>query len=1481
MPIKLRHQKPFWLAAIEQPKQFDLFIITELMAAIFILALCLAYAFTRSIANHKSLTYHIANLSGVYSVYWYFASLGQDLAVGHERDITWHQYTSLAFGIAIAVSIIIVPTGPPLYQDLSKLYTKAVTEKIHETGINDPKIPNVNAEANASILSKAIFHFVYPTIAKTSKMDQADLQDLPAAHAYFRTQNVLHESVVVNDQSGVRLSKYPTLGLLWTVWRPERARISHVPTVLLIEVILGPIYYLPHLCTQQILWLIDNGSIRSNLYAYAGLFTASRLLLSILQYKAYNYSTLYASPRINCHSAFLLYQKLLTRNTYASPSPTLDSKIKSVHKKADILNLISSDSSALARLGWTVARMIKFQVEMVIGCLFVWYLLGPSGLWGLLTLLLTYPPAYFLTKLQYRIYETQLEIKDEKVSLMQEAIQAISMIKMTATEIVWYRRIMSVREREIAKITQARLVGYLSGILYDISPTLVVLVAFAHYTLVAKKTLTASIAFTSIGVFDELRPALVQLPTNIAVLLQEILSAKRIATFLGTQDIEYMLDSPADGQPVPQAKSLFVRGTITWDVPASTALQPDADSLAPTPPFQLRDLDVKFPRGEMTLIAGKFGSGKTLLLLSLLGEVRLLNGEISYAVSPLMDPLNDGEQDWSLVLGGVAYVPRTAWLQSQSIRDNILFGLPMKEERYKAVVFAVGLLPDLALLDDGDLTEIGERGKILSGGQKARVSLARAIYSRASILVLDDIISAVDAQTSKHIIQECFQSDLTAGRTIILASHAVESIAPLAENAIFLHEGKASWQGTGPELLKSEHMLHLKTSGAAEATPEETIIDETTSTLFGTCTEYVVKPRNAKTPKELVIEEQRSKGNVGVEHWWKLKRANGGNVFWTMMTVLLLVSGLAPVAERGVLERWTNGAKNLNETHTLVFWVSLYTALSLSKVLLETLFGLFRFYGGMHALRKIHSTMLDKMLRAKMTFFSKTRAGSIIQRFGTDLFDITSCSELMGETAEIILGIIISTASITLAAGWSFAVSILLLFMIVWKPSTWYRSSSRQIRRLQSVIPGPINAHYGESVAGAAVIRAFGVQSIFVNELLQMLNMKINVNAWSWYIGRWLAINLRLMDIVTMSSALGLIITSSDMTGSRAGFILIFASGITYSVQWIMMNLRSFELHGVSLERVAEYENLDTEDIDSLEQDGDSRPEDSRPDGQYAGGSELAYWPDVGAIHIKDLCARYGADMPDILHDVSFEVRGGERIGISFFSFVDVPKGKIEIDGKNIYDLPVGLVRSRLGIISQDPILLSGTLRLNLDVYGQFTDAELYGALHNVQLLKDSPDQSEISETSDSSSATAVESEEDQLNIFANLNTEIKSGGENLSAGQKQLVVLARPLLQRHKVLILDEATASIDSATDGEISRVVHEEFQGVTILIIAHRLRTIMPCSKVIVMDQGRLIQQGSPFELIKQSGKFQSLCQAAGQEEYRQLTSLAEESAAALDL
>lgn len=567
-----------------------------------------------------------------------------------------------------------------------------------------------------------------------------------------------------------------------------------------------------------------------------------------------------------------------------------------------------------------------------------------------------------------------MEARDQRVALMNEVLGAIRMLKFMAWERSFEARILKIRERELKYQRLNYIIETLFNSIWNASPLLVTLVSFWHYTVIRKQVLYPSVAFTSIAVFNELKFALNALPETLINVLQGVVSIRRIEKYLGTAEVQRV---PAlDGQQRPIQ---LQNATISWpqDRSGGSSTSSSASSAASTPrrKFSLIDVSIEFPPGELSLICGKLGSGKTLLLLALLGESDILAGHISAPRSPpnviaSFAGVIPADKDW-VVPGVCAYVPQAAWLQNATIRENICFNLPFIPKRYQAVLEACALVGDLEILEDGDQAEIGERGVNLSGGQKARVSLARAVYSRASVLLLDDVLSAVDAHTAHHLYQNCLKGPLMANRTIVLVSHHVQLCAQDANYIVSLDNGRVSFSGTYDDFKASGVMAGLVQSeqdvegedgkateemvkatedvkGGAEAAFEKVDApsssssstggsenghaSETTSTTAASSSGIVDSkvPEQKKPPRKLIEEEKRAVGRIGKDVWKSYFSAIGAWWYWVIFVLGIVLAALSPVAENGWLSHWSGLANEHGDVKGPLYYIGIYALVSSS-----------------------------------------------------------------------------------------------------------------------------------------------------------------------------------------------------------------------------------------------------------------------------------------------------------------------------------------------------------------------------------------------------------------------------------------------------------------------------------------------------------------------------------------------------------------------
>ncbi|KAL1665993.1 P-loop containing nucleoside triphosphate hydrolase protein [Schizophyllum commune] len=1174
------------------------------------------------------------------------------------------------------------------------------------------------------------------------------------------------------------------------------------------------------------------------------------------------------------------------------------------------MTLMTTDVDRVSEFAWHLFSLIDSPIEIVIGSWFLYDLLGPSCFVGLAATLAFLPMNHFAGKIVVSAQDNLMRARDERVALMNEVLGAIRMLKFMAWERSFEARVLRVREKELKYQRMNYVIETLWNAIWNGSPILVTLVAFWHYAVLRGQPLGPATAFTSIMVFTEMKFALNALPETFINMLQSLVSLRRIEKYLGAAEVKKLeglgVASALPAEPTPiELRSC----TLTWPqerasgtplvaststTTATTVAGAGLSGLStPRPSFILQDLTLSFPPGALSLVCGKLGSGKTLLLLGLLGEADVLAGQLSCPRSPpdaLAVFAREAEEkgfiapDSWIVPGVCAYVPQAAWLRNASIKDNILFSLPYDEARYNAVLDACALTADLDVLEDGDAAEIGERGVNLSGGQKARVSLARAVYSRAETLLLDDVLSAVDAHTAQHLFAKCLRGPLMEGRTVVLVSHHVQLCVcgagkgsakdkerKGAEYVVALDNGRVRYAGDVDGFRGSGVMAGLvqAVDAVEEDEKEEQAIEEGFEGEEGQGirpSEMKTAPQPApaapakarKPPRKLVEEEKRAVGRIGKDIWLTYFQACGDKWYWAIFIFVFVVSALSPVAENGWLRYWS--AQELtppSERKSAGYYIGIYAAVALAGLVVTTL-RWFSLYGGsIHASRVLYKRLLESVLFANIRFHDTVSRGRVLNRFGKDFEGIdSSLSDNFGRTAMYSLSTATTIITVSVVGGPPFVAAALVIGFFYYQVGKVYGQTSRDMRRLDSVTRSPLYSLYGETISGVTILRAFGASTKFMRDMLRCVDTNANPYYWMWGVNRWLSVRFNLLSSAVVGVTAVVVMLTPRIDAAFAGFALAFANSITGDLLFMVRRFVGLEQSMVALERVKEYSELKREAPEFVE---------PRPP---------AAWPERGEINVEDLVIQYAPELPPVLHGLTFSVKPGEKVAVlgrtgsgkstlalSFFRFVEATQGKIFIDGLDIAKVGLTDLRSRLTIIPQDPTILSGTLRSTLDVFEEYEDAEIYEALRRVHLIP----------SEDSSEPIPGDI---NVNVFRNLDGVVSEGGENFSTGEKQLLCMARAILKRSKVLFMDEVRhVFVDYATDELIGKTIRHEFADSTILTIAHRLRTVIDYDRVMLLDNGRIAEFDSPATLLRDtSSKFYSLCKATGKEEFAMLKKLA---------
>uniref|UniRef100_A0A672I6Q9 ATP-binding cassette, sub-family C (CFTR/MRP), member 2 n=1 Tax=Salarias fasciatus TaxID=181472 RepID=A0A672I6Q9_SALFA len=1105
----------------------------------------------------------------------------------------------------------------------------------------------------------------------------------------------------------------------------------------------------------------------------------------------------------------------------------------------ETVNLISADAQRFNDVTNFIHLLWSCPLQIIISIAFLWIELGPSVLAGLAVMVLMVPiNGLIANKIE------NMKFKDDRLKVMNEMLNGIKILKLYAWEPSFQAQAEGIREKELKVMKKFSYLSSVSTFFFTCAPALVSLASFAVFVSVSPdNVLTPEKAFTSISLFNILRFPLAMLPMLIASIVQTTVSKKRLEKFLSGEDIE---------AGAVQHDSSFKTAVSVCD--GTFAWERDAEPL-------LKNVSLEIKPGQLVAVVGAVGSGKSSLISALLGEMHSTKGFIN-------------------IQGSIAYVPQQAWIQNATLKDNVLFGSPNDERRFKEVIKACALEPDLELLPGGALTEIGEKGINLSGGQKQRVSLARAAYSQADIYLLDDPLSAVDAHVGKHLFENVIgPKGILQNKTRILVTHGV-SFLPHVDEIVVLVDGVVSEVGSYSSLrasggafsefldtyakeqrtrTRSESELLPDSENTDLDTPLEDVVSSTlkrensirrsqrNSRFEYSRVVHCTKLKNSSVKKtekaddltkgqKLIEKEAMETGRVKFSVFLQYMRAMGWG-YTTMAFVVYFIQNIAFVGQNLWLSEWTNDAVvYVNETYPSSLRdlrVGVFGALGLAQGLFVFLGTLILVNANIAASRILHERLLKNMMRVPMIFFDTTPIGRVVNRFAKDIFTIDEAiPNSLRSWILCLLGVLGTLFVICLATPF-FTIVLVPLAIIYYFVQRFYVATSRQLRRLDSVSRSPIYSHFGETVSGLTVIRAYNHQERFLkhNEITIDENVK---SVYPWIVSnRWLAIRLEFLgNLVVFFSCLFAVISRDSIDSGIVGLSISYALNVTQTLNWLVRMTSELETNIVAVERVSEYIEIENE----AEWVTDTRPPKD--------------WPEAGRLQFENYKVRYRPGLDLVLHGITCDIGSAEKIGIvgrtgagkssltnCLFRIIEAAEGRILIDGIDIAKLGLHDLRSNLTIIPQDPVLFCGTLRMNLDPFDKFSDEDVWKVL-------------ELSHLKDFAAG-----------LKEGLQHEVSEGGENLSVGQRQLLCLARALLRKSRILILDEATAAVDLETDNLIQNTIRKEFSSCTVLTIAHRLHSIMDSSRVMVLDAGRIVEFDTPQNLLSNKGHFYAMAKDAG--------------------
>uniref|UniRef100_A0A8C0BY67 ABC-type glutathione-S-conjugate transporter n=1 Tax=Buteo japonicus TaxID=224669 RepID=A0A8C0BY67_9AVES len=1137
------------------------------------------------------------------------------------------------------------------------------------------------------------------------------------------------------------------------------------------------LFSIPKLLSLFLEFIEDQEAPSWHGYFYA--FTMFLLAcLQTLFEQRYMYMCLVLGLRLKTAVTGLVYRKILVMSSASRKAATV----------GEIVNLVSVDVQKLMDLIIYFNGTWLAPIRIIICFVFLWQLLGPSALTSIAVFLFLLPLNFMITKKRSQFQETQMKHKDERAKLTNAILSDIKVIKLYGWEKIFTEKVLGIRKQELQALKRSQILFSASLASFHSSTFLIAFVMFAVYTLVDNThVLDAQKAFVSLTLINILNSAHSFLPFSINAAVQ----------------VNCGLRSFYFGH-----KCITIRnGTFCWSKETSPCL---------------RRIDLTVPQGSLLAVVGQVGAGKSSLLSALLGELEKTDGCM-------------------IMKDTAAYVPQQAWIQNASVEDNILFGKEMNETWFNRVIDACALQPDLESFPAGRKSEIGEKGINISGGQKQRVNLARAVYQKASIYLLDDPLSAVDAHVGQHIFEHVLgPKGLLKDKTRVLVTHTI-NILPQVDNIVFLVDGTISEIGSYQELLQ-------RNGAFAEFLHSHITAEEQAGTGFpGNPNEWTMVGVTLEDPENCSPQNRHEyrRGWVRRSSFKILIALVNTSIYAAYLkatglplcvyTILLFTCQQAVSFSRGYwLSMWTDDpVHNRTQQHTELR-VGVFGALGVIQALGRFASTAAVLLGGVLASHKLFLQLLRNIARSPMVFFEQTPIGNLLNRFSREMDAIDSVipdklKSLLGflfNLLEIYLVIIVATPRAAMA--------IVPLTVLYAAFQHFYVITSCQLRRIEAASRSPIYSHISETFQGSSVIRAHKAQERF----LLKSNFLVDENQRICFPGavadRWLATNLEfLSNGIVLFSALFAAMGRTHLSPGTAGFSVSYALQITGVLNWMVRSWTEIENNIVSVERVREYLRTPKEAPWTL---------NGKLQGQV--------WLTEGRIEFRNYSLRYRPNLELALKHVNLTINGQEKIGITgrtgagkstlavgLLRLVEAAEGAILIDGLDIAQLGLHDLRTKITVIPQDPVLFSGSLRMNLDPLNQYTDADIWTALELTQLknfVADLPDQLEHKCT-------------DQ--------------GENLSTGQKQLVCLARALLRKAKILILDEATAAVDLETDLQIQSTLRTQFKDSTVLTIAHRINTVMDCDRILVLEDGRVAEFDTLEHLIAQKGLFYRLMEESG--------------------
>ncbi|KAL2922185.1 ABC transporter C family member 10, partial [Bienertia sinuspersici] len=1225
-----------------------------------------------------------------------------------------------------------------VYGSESTLYTP-LNDADDKVSNNIDSAAQVTPFANAGLFSKMTFCWL-DVLMKLGKDKALEEDDIPKLRDTDRAGFCYMEFVEQLNNRHKKAESQSESAILWTIvacyWK--EILVSGIFALLkILALSAGPLLLNSFIAIAE-----DKEAFRYESYVLAISLFLSKIVESLSQRQWY-FRTRLIGVKMRSMLTAAIYKKQLR----------LSNAARRTHSGGEIMNYATVDAYRIGEFPywfhqtWTTSLQIGFALIILI------YSVGLATVAALVVIVLTVLCNAPLAKLQHKFQSKLMVAQDKRLKVCSEALVNMKVLKLYAWETNFKNVVDELRKEEINWLSAVQYQKAYNFFLFWTAPVLVSAVTFgACYFLGVP--LHASNVFTFLATLRLVQEPIRTIPDVIGVVIQARVAFTRIVKFLAAPELQTESVRKTKSNMTSMNHAIMIKSAnLSWEMISSK----------PT----LRNINLDVHPGEKIAICGEVGSGKSTLLAAILGEV----------------PYKDGAVE---VYGRIAYVSQTAWIQTGTIRENILFGSSMDDLRYRETLRRCSLEKDLELLPYGDMTEIGERGVNLSGGQKQRIQLARALYQDADIYLLDDPFSAVDAQTATSLFNEYVMEALSA-KTVLLVTHQVDFL-PAFHCCLLMSDGEVLQSGSYNELLASSKDFLELVNAHKETAGTETMAEVGTTRRQTYSTKEIIRANvenqyEAAIGDQLIKEEERDVGDTGLKPYLIYLNQNKGYLYFSV----LALSHLAFIACQVLQNTWmASGVDNPQVSESKLIVVYLVIGFISTICLLIRSFA-------------ISSDLSITDLDIPFTFQTA---------FGATTIAYAS----LGVMAVVVWQVLL--------------VSIPVIYMIL-RLQRYYFKTAKELMRLNGTTKSMVANHLGESLAGAMTIRAFEEEDRFFTKNLNLIDTNASPYFHNFAANEWLIQRIETLSatVLAIAALCMVLLPRGTFSSGFVGLVISYGLSLNIGLVFSIQNQCLLANNIISVERLNQYMDVPSEAPEVIQ---DSRPPQN--------------WPLVGKVEILNLQIQYRSDTPLVLKGISCTFEGGDKIGIvgrtgsgkttligALFRLVEPVGGKIVIDGINICSIGLHDLRSRLGIIPQDPTLFNGTVRLNLDPLCQHIDEEIWEVLAKCQLKE------------------AVD-EKNQ-----GLDSPVIEDGSNWSMGQRQLFCLGRALLRRSRVLVLDEATASIDNSTDMILQKTIRTEFSDCTVITVAHRIPTVMDCTKVLAISDGKLVEYDEPMKLMKKEGSL----------------------------